>query len=100
MSSSLRGVFMSKDTKQKKQPFNLITGMWKRFSASRVGKDNKPEPYFYGKVKSEEDIVLRKGTKIFLYPHTNWKKGDANFFLKFQEPSEEEETEEVSTEAV
>tara|TARA_B100000287_G_scaffold154872_1_gene146148 strand:+ start:1117 stop:1392 length:276 start_codon:yes stop_codon:yes gene_type:complete len=91
---------MSKDTKQKKQPFNLITGMWKRYSANRVGKDNKPEPYYYGTVKSEEDIVLRKGTKIFLYPHTNWKKGHANFFLKFQEPSEEEETEEVSTEAV
>ena len=56
MSSSLR---KSEDTKaRKKQPFNLITGVWKRFSASRVGKDNKPEPYFYGKVKSEEDIVL------------------------------------------
>jgi len=92
---------MSKeDKKQKKQPFNLITGMWRRFSASRVGKDGKPEPYYYGKNNTGKTIVIKPDAKIYLYPHTNWKKGDANFFLKFQEPTEEEETEEVSTEAV
>ena len=87
-------------SKEKKRPFNLITGVWKRFSASRVGKDGKPEPYFYGKNNTGKDILIKPGARIYLYPHTNWKKGDANFFLKFQEPSEEEETEEVSTEAV
>ena len=90
---------MSKDKNQKKQPFNLITGMWKRFSASRVGKDGKPEPYYYGTNNTGKDLLIKPGARIYLYPHTNWKKGQANFFLKFQEPSEEE-TEEVSTEAV
>ena len=90
---------MSKDKTQKKRPFNLITGMWKRFSASRVGKDGKPEPYYYGTNNTGKDLLIKPGARIYLYPHTNWKKGQANFFLKFQEPSEEE-TEEVSTEAV
>ena len=94
-------------SKEKKRPFNLITGVWKRFSASRVGKDGKPEPYFYGKNNTGKDILIKPGARIYLYPHTNWKKGDANFFLKFQEPTEEEEAEarakasgEVSTKAV
>ena len=90
---------MSKDKNQKKRPFNLITGMWKRFSASRVGMDGKPEPYYYGTNNTGKDLLIKPGARIYLYPHTNWKKGQANFFLKFQEPSEEE-TEEVSTEAV
>lgn len=99
---------MSKeDSKEKKRPFNLISGMWKRFSASRVGNDGKPEPYYYGTNNTGKDVLLKPGARIYLYPHTNWKKGQANFFLKFQEPTEEEEAKarakasgEVSTEAV
>jgi len=83
---------MSKESnKEKKRPFNLISGMWRRFSASRVGSDGKPEPYYYGTNNTGKDLLIKPGAKIYLYPHTNWKKGQANFFLKFQEPTEEEE---------
>jgi hypothetical protein len=88
---------MSKDNK-KGSPFLSITGLWKRVSTTRVGKDGKPEPYWYGKARIEEDIVITKGSEIMLFPSTNTnKKGGPEFFLKVRQATELEESEEVVT---
>lgn len=84
---------MSEKQKSKKQPFRKITGMWRRVSTNRVAKDGKPEHYFYGTNETGEEIILKPGARIYLYPHTNWKTGQANYFLKYQEPAEETEEE-------
>lgn len=87
---------MSKDDK-KGRTFLSITGLWKRVSTTRVGKDGKPEPYWYGKVRAEEDIVITKGSEIMLFPSTNTnKKGGPEYFLKVRHPlTEAEDSEEV-----
>lgn len=86
---------MSKDN-NKGRTFLNITGLWKRVSTTRVGKDGKPEPYWYGKVIAEEDIVITKGSEIMLFPSTNTKKTNGPvYFLKVRQPAESEESEEV-----
>ena len=86
---------MSKDNK-KGTPFLSITGLWKRVSTTRVGKDGKPEPYWYGKARIDEDIVITKGSEIMLFPSSNTnKKGGPEYFLKVRQPTEAEDSEEV-----
>lgn len=86
---------MSKDN-NKGRTFLNITGLWKRVSTTRVGKDGKPEPYWYGKVIAEEDIVITKGSEIMLFPSTNTKKRNGPvYFVKVRQPAESEESEEV-----
>jgi hypothetical protein len=98
--SILEVSFMSKDNK-KESPFLSITGMWKRVSTTRVGKDGKPEPYWYGKVQDgKEDIVITEGSEIMLFPSTSTnKKGGPEYFLKVRQPTESEESEEVVADA-
>jgi hypothetical protein len=86
---------MSKDNKKGRNLFLSLTGMWKRVSTTRVGKDGKPEPYWYGKVRAEEDIVITKGSEMMLFPSTKTNKsGGPEYFLKVRQPSAESETSE------
>ena len=91
---------MSKDKKQGKAPFRRISGLWKRVSTTRVGKDGRPEPYWYGVVREEGDIVISKGDEVFLFPSTAKKGGGPEYFLKVRKPlpgtdEETEDSEEV-----
>ena len=45
--------------------FEVITGFWKRRSASRSTAGNREE-YFYGKPKIEEPIVINPGDEPFI----------------------------------
>lgn len=88
---------MSKDNKKWTKPFKRITGMWKRTSTSRVGKNGKPEPYWYGKVRKEdigdEPLTIRVGDEVFLYENTSDKSGGPEYFLKVREaPKSAEES--------
>ena len=42
-------------SKQKSTNFELITGLWKRVSTMRVGKDGKPEVYYVGSPRGLEE---------------------------------------------
>ncbi len=79
---------MSKDNK-KGTPFKRISGVWKRTSTTRVGKDGKPESYWYGKVRMEdiggEPITIGVGDEIYLFPSTSDKSGGPEYFLKVRQ---------------
>jgi len=79
-------------SKQKRSIEN-ITGLWKRTSTNRVGKDGKPEVYYVGTpvriAKEDEeqkpDVVIGKGDVLHLYPSTNpGKSGSPTWFLKIK----------------
>ena len=49
--------------------FEVITGFWKRRSASRSTAGNREE-YFYGKPKIEEPIVINPGDEpLYVFDH-------------------------------
>jgi len=63
--------------------FEVITGFWKRRSASRNNNGNREE-YFYGKPKIEESIVINPGDELYMFSTTanNAGRGAPQMFLK------------------
>jgi len=86
---------------KKKTNFEHITGLWKRTSTTRVGKDGKPETYYTGELRDGvESITINKGDKIHLYESTNPnKKGSPKWFLKLVRADGTSEEVEVPIEA-
>jgi len=81
-------------SKQKSTNFELITGLWKRVSTMRVGKDGKPEVYYVGSprgLEEGESITINHGDVMHLYPSTNpGKKGSPTWFLKIKRANGQE----------
>ncbi len=67
----------------KMSSFEVITGFWKRRSASRNNNGNREE-YFYGKPKIEESIVINPGDELYMFSTTanNAGRGAPQMFLK------------------
>ena len=68
--------------------FEVITGFWKRRSASRSSGSNREE-YFYGKPKIEEPIVINPGDELYMFSTTasNAGRGAPQMFLKVKRAS-------------
>jgi hypothetical protein len=84
-----------------KSNFEHLSGMWKRTSTNRVGKDGKPEVYYVGSLREGiESVTINSGDKIHLYESTNPnKKGSPKWFLKIMRADGTSEEVEVPIEA-
>lgn len=77
-----------------------ITGLWERTSTTmKDPRTGKSEKMLYGKVRITEDIVLKAGDEVYVFPSRERRRtnGSASHYLKVKRPKDEEQ--EPSTES-
>jgi hypothetical protein len=84
--------------------FEVITGFWKRRSASRTNAGSNREEYFYGKPKLEngQSITINPGDELYMFSTTatNAGRGAPQMFLKVKRASTQSGEEEATEVAI
>ncbi|MBK38330.1 MAG: hypothetical protein CMB45_05005 [Euryarchaeota archaeon] len=70
-----------------------ITGLWERSSTTmKDQRTGKAEKMLYGKIRITEDIVLKAGDEVYVFPSRERRRtnGSASHYLKVKRPKDEE----------
>ena len=91
MTSTLESEIMAQGT------WLEITGLWERTSRSMRDARGQNEKHLYGKIRVTENIVLKEGDEIYVFPSRERRRsaGSAAYYLKVKRPKEEDTEEEA-----